>query len=52
MIRLLVRTAIAVGANAVGLIVAAAVLDGFSHDFASFDVAVVIITIGFAVLTP
>ena len=52
MIRLLVRTAIAVGANAVGLIVAAAVLDGFSLDFASFVVAVVIFTIVFAVLTP
>lgn len=52
MIRFLVRTAIAVAANAVGLIVAAAVLDGFSLDFASFVVAVVIFTIVFAVLTP
>jgi uncharacterized membrane protein YvlD (DUF360 family) len=52
MIRLLVRTAIAVAANAVGLIVAAAVLDGFSLNFASFVVAVVIFTIVFAVLTP
>src|SRR5262245_983387 len=52
MIRLLVRTLIAVAANAVGLIVAAAVLDGFSLNFRSFVVAVVIFTIVFAVLTP
>jgi len=52
MIRLLVRTAIAVAANAVGLIVAAVVLDGFALNFASFVVAVVIFTIVFAVLTP
>lgn len=52
MIRLLVRTAIAVAANAVGLIVASLVLDGFSINFASFVVAVVIFTIVFAVLTP
>lgn len=52
MIRLLVRTVIAVAANAVGLIVAAAVLDGFSLNFASFVVAVVIFTIVFAVLQP
>lgn len=52
MIRLLVRTVIAVAANAVGLIVASLVLDGFSINFASFVVAVVIFTIVFAVLTP
>ena len=52
MIRLLVRTVIAVAANAVGLIVAAAVLDGFSLNFASFVVAVVIFTIVFAELQP
>lgn len=52
MIRLLVRTAIAVAANAVGLIVAAAVLDDFTLNAASFIVAVVIFTIVFAVLTP
>ncbi len=52
MIRLLVRTAIAVAANAVGLVVAAAVLDGFSLNFASFVIAVVIFTIVFAVLQP
>jgi uncharacterized membrane protein YvlD (DUF360 family) len=52
MIRLLVRTVIAVAANAVGLIVASVVLDGFSINVASFVVAVVIFTIVFAVLTP
>ena len=52
MIRLLVRTVIAVAANAVGLIVASLVLDGFSINVASFIVAVVIFTIVFAVLTP
>jgi len=52
MIRLRVRTLIAVAANAVGLIVASAVLDGFSINVASFIVAVVIFTIVFAVLTP
>jgi uncharacterized membrane protein YvlD (DUF360 family) len=52
MIRLLVRTLIAVAANAVGLIVASLVLDGFSINVASFIVAVVVFTIVFAVLTP
>lgn len=52
MIRLVVRTLIAVAANAVGLIVAASVLDGMEIDVASFIVAVVIFTIVFAVLTP
>lgn len=52
MIRFLVRTLIAVAANAVGLIVASLVLDGFSINVASFIVAVVIFTIVFAVLTP
>ena len=52
MIRLLVRTLIAVAANALGLIVASVVLDGFSINVASFIVAVVIFTIVFAVLTP
>ena len=52
MIRLLVRTAIAVAANAIGLIVAALVLDGVDLDVTSFVVAVVIFTIVFAVLQP
>ena len=52
MIRLLVRTLVAVAANAIGLIVAAIVLDGVHLNFASFVVAVVIFTIVFAVLQP
>jgi uncharacterized membrane protein YvlD (DUF360 family) len=51
-IGLIVRTAIAVAANAVGLIVAAVALDGMDLDATSFIVAVVIFTIVFAVLTP
>jgi uncharacterized membrane protein YvlD (DUF360 family) len=51
-IGLIVRTAVAVAANAVGLIVAAAVLDGMDIDATSFILAVVIFTIVFAVLTP
>ena len=52
MIRFLVRTLVAVAANAIGLIVAAIVLDGVHLNFASFVVAVVIFTIVFAVLQP
>ena len=52
MIRLIVRTLVAVAANAVGLIVASIVLDGFSINATSFIIAVVIFTIVFAVLTP
>ena len=52
MIRLLVRTAVAVAANAVGLLVAAAVLDGMHLDGTAFIVAVVIFTIVFALLRP
>ena len=52
MIRLLVRTLIALVANAVGLIVAAAVLDDMQLDATSFVVAVVIFTIEFALLQP
>ena len=52
MIRLLVRTAIAVGANAVGLLVAAAVLDGFEINAVSFFAAVGIFTIVMALLQP
>jgi uncharacterized membrane protein YvlD (DUF360 family) len=51
-IRLLFRTLVAVAANAVGLIVAAIVLDGFEINVASFVLAVVIFTIVFAVLQP
>jgi putative membrane protein len=52
MIRLLVRLLIAVAANAVGLIVAAAVLDGVALDATGFVVAVVVYTIVFALLQP
>jgi len=52
MIRLIVRTLVALAANAIGLIVASAVLDGFELNVASFVVAVVIFTVVFAVLTP
>ncbi len=52
MIRVLVRTLIALAANAVGLIVAAAVLDDMQLDAASFVVAVVVFTIVFSLLQP
>ncbi|MCZ7587990.1 MAG: phage holin family protein [Gaiella sp.] len=52
MIRLIVRTVVALAANAIGLVVAAAVLDGFEINVASFVVAVAIFTVVFAVLTP
>jgi putative membrane protein len=51
-IRLLVRTGIALAANAVGLLIAAAVLDDMEVDATSFVVAVVIFTVVFAVLQP
>ena len=52
MIRLLVRTAIALVGNAVGLIVAALLLDKMDIDVTSFVVAVVIFTIVLALLQP
>ncbi len=52
MIRLLVRVAVAVAANAVGLIVAAALLDGVHLNGAAFVVAVVIFTVVFALMHP
>jgi len=51
-IRLLVRTLIALAGNAIGLIVAAAVLDGVDLDATSFLVAVVIFTVVFALIQP
>jgi len=51
-IRLLVRLLIAFVANAVGLIVAAAVLDGMTLNVTGFVVSVVIFTIVFALLQP
>ncbi len=52
MIRLLVRTVIALASNAVGLIVAAAVLDEVSLDVTGFVIAVVVFTVVFALLQP
>ncbi len=52
MIRFLVRTLIALVANAVGLIVAAIVLDDVELDATSFVVAVVIFTGVFVLLQP
>jgi uncharacterized membrane protein YvlD (DUF360 family) len=51
-IRLIVRTLVALVANAVGLIVAAAVLDDMELDVSGFIVAVVVFTIVFALLQP
>jgi putative membrane protein len=51
-IRLIFRTIIALAANAVGLIVAAAVLDDMRLDAVGFVVAVVIFTVVFALLQP
>ena len=52
MIRLLVRLVIALAGNAVGLIVASLVFDGFDIDVTSFIVALVIFTITLALMTP
>jgi uncharacterized membrane protein YvlD (DUF360 family) len=51
-IRLLVRTLIAFVSNAVGLIVAAAVLDGMSLNVTGFIVAVAVFTVVFALMQP
>jgi uncharacterized membrane protein YvlD (DUF360 family) len=52
MIRFLVRTAVMLLANAIGLVVAAVVLDGFTIDVTAFIEAVVIFTVVFALMTP
>lgn len=52
MIRLLVRMVVVLLANAVGLIVAAGVLDGMELDATGFVVAVVIFTVVFALMQP
>ena len=52
MIRLIVRGLIAVAANAVGLIVAASVLDGMEINVTGFVVALVIFTVVFALMQP
>jgi len=51
-IRLIVRTVVALAANAVGLIVAALVLDDMKLNGAAFVLAVVIFTVVFALLQP
>ena len=52
MIRLIVRTLIALVANAVGLLVAAAVLDGMHMNASGFLLAVIIFTVVFALMQP
>ena len=52
MIRFVVRTAVGLVANAVGLLVAAAVLDGMHVNAGSFVVAVVIFTVVFDLMQP
>ena len=52
MIRLIVRTLIALVANAVGLLVAAAVLDGMHMNASGFFLAVIIFTVVFALMQP
>ena len=52
MIRLLVRLLVVVAANAVGLLVAAALLDGMQLDAAGFILALIIFTVVFALMTP
>lgn len=52
MIRLLVRTVIALASNAVGLIVAAALLEDVRLDVTGFVVAVVVFTVVFALIQP
>jgi uncharacterized membrane protein YvlD (DUF360 family) len=51
-IRLAVRTLIALAGNAIGLVVASLVLDGVDINATSFLVAVVIFTVVFAVVQP
>ena len=52
MIRFLVRTLVMLLANAVGLIVAAVVLDRMELDATAFIIAVVLFTVVFALMTP
>jgi uncharacterized membrane protein YvlD (DUF360 family) len=51
-IRLVVRTLIALAGNAIGLIAAAVLLDGVDIDATSFLLAVVIFTVVFAIIQP
>ena len=52
MIRFLVRTGVMLLANAVGLLVAAVVLDDMEVDASAFIIAVVIFTVVLALMTP
>ena len=52
MIRFLIRTVIVLIANAVGLLVAASILDGMELDAGGFIVAVVVFTVVFALMQP
>ncbi len=52
MIRSLVRTAIVLVGNAVGLIVASLVLGGFSIDVTGFLLSLILFTVAVALLTP
>jgi len=51
-IRLIVRTLIALVANAVGLLVAAAVLDGMHMNVSGFILALIIFSVVFALMQP
>ena len=52
MIRSLVRTAIVLIGNAVGLIVASLVFDGFAIDVTGFILSLIIFTVATALMTP
>ncbi len=52
MIRLIVRTAVMLVANAVGLIVANLVLDDMELNFDGFIIAVIVFTVAMALMTP
>lgn len=49
---MLIRLVVVVAANAVGLLVAAAVLDGMELDASAFILAVIIFTVVFALMMP
>jgi len=51
-IRFIVRTGILLVANAVGLLVAAALLEGMKVDLGSYLLAVVVFTVAFALMQP
>jgi putative membrane protein len=51
-IRFVIRTAIVLVANAVGLLVAAALLDGVQLDAGGFIVAVIVFTVVYALMQP